>query len=605
MQRPCTPLRNLSLYLVQVRPSLLGKFVCGFFTLLIAFIALHTNTNSLLAQKFPPVTDPTGRFGMPPPFMQEEVRPSEPLPEVVPEGPQVEPEKKEILPLRLFVREIHVVGSTVFTPEELAQVVAPYVNREVSTEELEEIRQALTQMYIDKGYITSGAFIPDQSVSEGIIVFQTVEGKLTDISVEGTDWFRPYYFTSRLQLSAGPPVNIINLRNRLGVFLQDQRIERINADLQPGLKPGESSLKVTVAESNPWIAILDFNNFQSPTVGAERILATAGHSNPLGLGDAFSFTYGRSEGVNPLIDTSYAIPFTPWDTTLIFQYRQNDFKVVESPFDPLNITSNTDIYTLSIRQPVYRTPDQELALYLIGEYLQNRGFLLGIPFGFIPGATAQGKVNISALRFAQEWVYRRPNQVFSARSRFSLGLDVFDATITGSEAVPDGQFFVWLGQFQAARRFDLLGVQLIGRMEFQFTPDSLFALEQFAMGGRYTVRGYRQNSLIRDNAFLFSVETRIPVLPQTLGAQTVQFAPFIDVGRSWNTGEADITETIDTDTLASIGVGLLLAFPQTSFPMFQNTYANVYWGLELNHIPDPNQNLQDHGVFIQVLTEVF
>ena len=470
----------------------------------------------------------------------------------------------------------------------------------MTTEDLEELRRKITLLYIEEGYVSSGAIIPDQDVSGGILTVAVVESSLTDIQVQGTDWFWPWYFTSRLNLSAGPPVNLNNLRDRMSLFLQDPRIDRMNAELKPGTNPGEGILQVNVEEASPWKAWVEFNNYQSPTVGAERGLATISHLNPLGLGDAFSFTYGRSKGVNPLIDSSYSLPFTPWDTTLILQYRQNDFKVVESPFKPLDIKSKSRIFSLSLRQPVYRTPTQEIALTLTGEHLRNKNFLLGIPFAFTLGSTAQGRVNISALRFGQEWTHRLPNQVLSARSRFSLGLDVLNATTSASSAVPDSHFFVWLGQIQGARRLETLGIQIIGRMDLQIANDRLFPLEQYAMGGRFTVRGYRENTLVQDNAFLFSTESRIPIWPSKLGEETVQFSPFIDVGRSWSAKGV----TPDPQTIASIGAGLRFAFRQQAIPIFQNAYANIYWGQQLNHVPDRKQNLQDHGVHIQVLLEV-
>jgi len=389
------------------------------------------------------------------------------------------------------------------------------------------------------------------------------------------------------------------LRERLQLFLQNQRINRINAEIQPGLTPGQSTLKVNVEESSPWRAWVEFNNFQSPTVGAERGIGTIMHLNPLGLGDSFSLSYGRSEGVDPLLNVRYSIPFTPWDTTFTGQYRRNDFTVVEAPFAPLNIESETEVYTLSIRQPIIRTPIQEIAITLTGAHLKNSNFLLGIPFAFSPGSTAQGKVNISVLRFAQEWVHRLPNQVLAALSRFSVGLDVLGAT-TSSVAIPDGEFFVWLGQIQGARRLVFLDMQVIGRMDIQWAADQLFSLEQYPIGGRFTVRGYRENTLVRDNAFLFSVETRIPVAASFFGEGTVQIAPFLDVGRSWNHNR--ITPT--PGTLASIGLGVWVTLRQSEFFPLPSAQFNMYWGQQLNHVNDPGRNLQDHGIHLQMVTEV-
>jgi hypothetical protein len=99
--------------------------------------------------------------------------------------------------------------------------------------------------------------------------------------------------------------------------------------------------------------------------------------------------------------------------------------------------------------------------------------------------------------------------VIAARSTFSLGVDALGATVNGGP-VPDGQYLAWLGQFQWVRRFDDRGDQFVFRTDLQLAEDPLLPLEQFAVGGASTVRGYRENQLVRDNGFVTSAELRIP-----------------------------------------------------------------------------------------------
>jgi hemolysin activation/secretion protein len=554
-------------------------------------------TPSLLAQ-VPSVIDPTGRSGKPPEVTQPEPAPPS-LPKFILPPVETLPElqPKRAPGLRVMVQTIRVEGSTVLSQEEIGLITAPYENRELSTEDLEQLRRALTQTYINKGYVNSGAVIPDQSIQDGQLTYRIIEGKLTDIHIEGTKYFLPFYFRQRIEQSAGPPLNIRPLKERLEILLQDTRIQRLNSELKPGLKPGEATLDVRVEEASPFKAWAEFNNFQSPTIGAERGLGTIAVDNPLGIGDHFAFTYGQSEGLDPLLDTTYVVPFTPQDTTLGFRYRRNDFRVVTSPFDDLNIKTTAEIFTITLRQPVYRSLTDEVTLSLIGEHLETKSTLDGTGFSFIPGTTNNGKAVVSALRFGQEWVHRQPMQVFALYSRFSVGLDVLNATNNQTTSDdPDSHFFVWLGQAEWARRLDPWGIQFISNLALQISNDSLFPLEQFAVGGRYSVRGYRENQLVRDNAFLFSIESRIPVLPSLTGSNfSVQLAPFIDVGRSWNAKFS----TPDPETLASIGVGLRLDF-------FNRAFANVYWGQQLNHVSQPGQKnkLQDNGVHLQFIWNI-
>ncbi len=547
----------------------------------------------------PPITEPSGRSGEPPELLEK----TEP-PMTSPRGftlPPIEtlPEfqRQRFQGLRVFAKKILLQGNTVFSEEKIRNIVDPYEQRDITTEDLEQLRRTLTLLYVENGYINSGAIIPDQDIKDGIITIQIIEGKLTDIQIAGTTYFLPWYFSDRISLGAGPPLNVRPLKERLHLLLQDSRIERLNSELQPGLNPGESILHVQVQEASPFQAWAEFNNFQSPTVGAERGLGTIATSNPFGIGDYFQFTFGRSEGVNPLLDTSYIMPLSARGTTLALQYRHNDFTVVSSPFDTLDIESHSRIFTIALRHPIYRTLTDEVALELIGEHHRNKNFIGGTGFSFTPGTTSDGEAIVSALRVAQEWIHRESLQVLAFRSQFSVGLDILNATNTRrAKHDPDAQFFAWLGQGQWARRIAPWNIQFLTSMALQVANDSLFPLEQFAVGGRFSVRGYRENQLVRDNAFLFSAESRIPILPDWLGNHfRVFIAPFVDVGHSWNAKNP----TPDPKTLASIGVGVRLT-------VWDRAFANVYWGQQLNHVSDPTSggNLQDHGLHVQFVLNV-
>jgi len=547
----------------------------------------------------PPLGDPTGRSGDRPGLLQEEPRPAPPPGQILPPLPPPPPREFQLLPrVRAFVREIRVVGSTVFTADELAKVTAPYVNRELTAEDLEALRVALTLLYVNAGYVNSGAVLPDQDVTEGVVTFQIIEGGLTDIAVEGNRWFRAGYLRRRFSLAAGPPLNINALQRQLQLLLEDQRIRRLNAELKPGLKPGESVLNVRVEDRIPFRLWLDLNNHQPPSVGAERGIVGVEHQNLTGNGDILTLRYGRSDGLDPLLDFRYVLPLTAWDTTLALQYRRNSFAVVEEPFTDLDIESESDIYTIALRQPVYRTLNSQVALELIGERLSNETSLLGEPFTLSPGAH-RGKSVVTAVRFAQEAVYRTQNQVIAGRSRFSVGVDALGATInTGDQ--PDGKFFAWLGQFQWVRRLGILDSQAIFRSDLQVAADPLLALEQIALGGRFSVRGYRENTLLRDSAFLASLEIRVPVIRGQRWADFVELAPFADYGRGWNRKGP----TPDPQDLSSVGIGLRWAATIT-WPVPIRPQLEVYWGHALRNIKTQGGDLQDKGLHLQFVITVF
>lgn len=571
---------------------------------------IMTASNPLWGQVLPPVFDPTLRSGEPSgPLKRKFVPPSMPPPSpVLPSVPTTPPQgetQSQLSQIHVLVKSIRVTGNTVFSDTEIEAVTNPYQNQVLTTEDLERLRLALTLLYVNKGYITSGAIIPDQDVVDGVIQIQIIEGALSRIEIEGTTWFSRSTLSDRLMIGAGPPLQMEPLQTRLQFLQQDPRIDRIHADLRPGERRGESILHVNIKEHNPWKMWAEFSNYQTPAVGAERGLLTVAHHNVTGHGDPLSITYGGSRGVHPIIDVAYTLPINRYDTTFTVSYRRNDFVVVESQFRVLDLNSTSEIIGFTLRHPLYRTLTDELALAVTGERLYNKVTSIfdspGSPSPFINGSSDTGVSAVSALRFVQEYVHRTQTSVIAARSRFSIGLDVLNATTNSGMSstglpLPDGRFFSWLGQLQGVRRFDdWWGMQLLGQLNLQLANDRLFPLEQIPLGGRFSVRGYRENTLIRDNGFLFSIESRFPLLRYASGEPLLQFAQFIDVGRAWQTkGKTD-----DPQTLASIGLGLRWMVLPKDRARFE-----LYWGVPLNHVPHPAGNLQDHGIHLQAVVQI-
>ncbi len=64
-------------------------------------------------------------------------------------------------PLAFPVQKIEVIGNTVFSQDELSAIVKPYEGRELTLDDLQKVRSQITRLYIDRGFITSGAHIPN------------------------------------------------------------------------------------------------------------------------------------------------------------------------------------------------------------------------------------------------------------------------------------------------------------------------------------------------------------------------------------------------------------------------------------------------------------
>ncbi len=493
--------------------------------------------------------------------------------------------------IRVFVKGFEISGNTVFTTAELDAITAPYVGREITSEELEEVRHKLTLQYVSEGYINSGAVIPDQDVKDGRIRIEIVEGILKKIDVQGTETLNPEFIRERLELGAGPPLNVRQLGERLQIVVQDPVVGRINADLQPGDRPGEANLVATVQEARPHEISLVFDNQVVPSLGDFRGLLSGRLYNLSGWGDILNIEVEGAEGLGDFFGV-YSRPFTSRGTT--FQVRgEVERSRVVGEFEPLDI--RTDFYTVGfgISHPVYQTPRDRLVLSIGLDRRHSETSIGGVDFSFPPLDPAlNGVTDTAPLRFSQEWLTRTRNQIFAFRSTFNFGIDWLGATSDVATG-PDGEYFAWLGQLQWARVLDDRGSQILFRAAGQYTPDQLLPMEQFSVGGARSVRGYEENQLVRDSGFSASIEYRYPVLRKQ-GRPTLQLAAFFDAGGAWFNDQPNPSPEI----ISSPGVGVL-------WDPMPGIHAELYYGYALEDIEFQGDNLQADGIHFQFVVNLF
>lgn len=498
-------------------------------------------------------------------------------------------------PATITVLRYEVEGSTVFDAAELAVVTQPFVGK-VSFSQLLQARSAITQLYVDRGYVTSGAFIPPQTLEAGVVKIQVIEGRLEDVRISGTQRLRPHYIRSRLERAGSQPLNVQALLEGLKLLQIDPLLSSISADLQAGIEPGTSLLDVTIAEADPFSATVSLDNGRSPSVGSFRRKIALRHGNLVGIGDALDLAYSNTQGSNAL-DLGYAVPLNARNGTLRLAYGRTRSEVIEKPFNILDITAKSIYYEGTYRQPLYQTASEEFALGFTLSRQESQTKLGidnigGVPLS--PGADDQGRTKISALRFFQEWNQRSSQQVLAARSQFSLGTPWFDATQNSFDATqnakaPDSNFFSWRGQGQWVRLLAPETLMLV-RGDVQLSDRTLVPLEQFGIGGQNSVRGYRQDALLTDNGLLVSGEVRLPIARIPDWDTVVQLAPFIDLGHGWNKNSDRQPEE---QTLVGTGLGLI-------WRQGKNFSARLDWGIPLRDIRNTRNTLQEKGLYFSV-----
>lgn len=523
---------------------------------------------------------PTPQPPQPPP--PSPLQPATPTP--------VEGEVRPDIPGTIRVDRFEFEGNTAFSDRELTEITKSLVGREITFAELIAVEAAVTQKYLAAGYLNSGAVIPANQTfpRDGAVVkIQIVEGGVEEIAITGNRRLKSSYLRSRLAIATGRPLNRDRLLEALQLLQLDPLIANISAELQAGSRPEKSRLEVRVKEADSFSGEVFADNNRSPSVGSFRRGVRINQANLLGLGDGLEVSYANTDGSNEF-NGSYTVPVNPRNGTIRLAVGAASTNIIEEPFDNAGIEGKSRTYELTYRQPILEKPDRNLAVGLTLSRQESNTFLQGERFPLSAGANDRGQTRVSAVRFFQEYVQRSSNQVFAARSQFSVGTNLLGATVNDSG--PDSRFLAWRGQAQYVR---LLAPEtlLIVRSDIQLADRSLLSLEQIGIGGVQSVRGYRQDLLLTDSGAIASAEVRIPIwrVPQVKGL--LQVAPFIDLGVGWNhSGEK---ANPDSDKLLGAGVGLL-------WQMGDRFNARLDYGIPLINVGGGDRTFQEKGLYFRI-----
>ena len=536
------------------------------------------------------------------PIDTEEIEPVQTLPK--PNADKTAKANRLSTQLSVYVREYRFDGNTVFSDDELAQIALPYSNREINTEELIELKDKITSHYVNNGFINSGAILPDQDIGGGIIVFKIQEGIVENTQILKTKHLADHYILSRVERGIRQPLNIFELEENFKILEQDSNIESIQATLEPGSALGSGILSIEVQEADRWDGGFEINNHNPTSVGLYSAELYTEASNLTGMGESlgvnvgwrFDDTLSFKPDENIFYSFYGSIPVTRWDTTLSASFNKNVSNIIDENFRDLDIRNETYNYDIEIRHPVYRTPNQEFGLAVRLAHTRTSTTLSGVEFAF---GSDQPEDRITTLSLIQDWIYKSQKEVIALYSSVNFGIDLLDATMDVSGNSPDASFVTWLLQGHYLRQLETWDSQILFKGTLRLSDDAVLPPEKFTLGGVFSVRGYRENTLTRDYGALANIEYRVPMfelrfphLIKKRGDGQVQLTVFYDYG--WAENFDDTRGIVDTNFLHSVGTGFL-------WQINPHSSSELYWGYPLKPVNyDSEYDIQEAGIHFRI-----
>ncbi|KAF1005599.1 MAG: Hemolysin transporter protein ShlB [Luteibacter sp.] len=364
-----------------------------------------------------------------------------------------------------------------------------YAGKCVGHEGVATIVRRVSDLIIDRGYVTTRVGVTPQDLAAGTLRLTLVPGTIR--AVRFADDTAVGAWQTALPARPGDLLNLRDIEQGLEQFKRVPS-QDVNIDIAPAEQPGESDLVITAKRSHPWHLVATLDDTGSRATGRLQGGINFGLDNPLRLNDVLSIGYnhdvyhstGHGTRGNSL---SYAVPLGNWlFTTSLYDYKYH--QTVEGSQQTFVSSGKSRTMDVTVQRLLHRTRQGKTALELrVGkrqahsfiedsELLTQRRDVTTMELALVQRQYL-GRAQLD-LRLAHRrgvtWFGGQRDAVDrpAGSPTFQYGLNVLDVSLN----LP----------FQVGR----LPIQWTSEFRAQRSSDTLYASEFITIGGRYTVRGF-------------------------------------------------------------------------------------------------------------------
>lgn len=397
------------------------------------------------------------------------------------------------------IRQIQLHGADHLSESERTQLTQPYQDHCLGSSQLNELLKAITHRYVDKGWVTSRAYLPQQDLSAGQLTVQVVEGRLEKLHAVADSGL------SDRELRMGFPGRegeLLNLRDIEQLLDQLNRLPSNQAqmELTPGQAPGGSDVVVKNTPHKPWRVGLSRSNHGQDSTGEQQWGSSLEWDSPLGLADQLLIRGGHDALSDHQRTSSnalahYHLPWGWW--TFNYTYSQSAYRsqAMANNF-AFKQTGDTQNHQLRAERVIYRDSVSKTALNTGLAYLRSNNY--------IEDSRLKNSSNrLSEAQFGINHGRRIGTAFVNLDLGMQQGIGAFGAQSRQTDAPgdADARYRKYTLTLSYLQLFALWGERLSFSSLFtgQRSEDPLFSPQRMSLGGLSSVRGYKDQLLTGDS----------------------------------------------------------------------------------------------------------
>ena len=468
--------------------------------------------------------------------------------------PMVEESGKQI-----EVKHFTITGALHVKPEILQEMLQPYEGKSYTFAELQKIASTVTRYYREQGYFVARAYIPKQSMREGILEIAIIEGNYGAFHLKNSSLVKDESIQAMLDDVKDETIVSVDTLERAMLIINNTPGAKVTAaDVKPAQTVGASDFDMTVEASEPYNAYIVGDNYGSKYTGRYRMNVGLSANSPLGYGDKL--------GMNGLLSTtsdlkngklSYNFPLAANGLRGEVSAAKTTYSLAED-YQALDALGNATTLEASLIYPIMKTRLETLDISLSYDHKNMKDEVRSTD-------TVTKKESDAAnltLAYTKSCLLFGLNSTTNASMTLTHGnLSFKDAAalaIDQAGAQTDGDYSKISGTVEKFIQFNP-EYALTASLRFQKALGSknLDGSEDFSLGGAYGVRAFPDSEHSAENGYLLGIEL-FYTLPTYEGINH-------KVSLFGDTGYATMENTIsgsESRQLSDIGLGYQASYKQ-------------------------------------------
>jgi hemolysin activation/secretion protein len=557
---------------IIVEPSIVILALLG----IAASPALLAATPVIPAARLPGVVDrPPPEL---PPSITEEkadvpVQPPQPLPPAEPGEPVA------------TIKRIIFGGTLLLKEEELQAVVAPFLNRPLTRQDVAQMKYELTKKHFDEGYVLAKVTTPPQDISDGVMKVVIILGRIGQIDISN-DALRDGIASSRAApIRSGEVFNERTVESALQ-DINDLTNIQSQLSLRPGAAVGTTDVDLKITEADQDVQMFLLDNYGSELTGTNVAELRLQKSNLLRMGETFGIRGRHSNEELWGVEANAAVPLPVHNLKLEmdYLYSENDIGDILSALDSTGESQRAQV---------------ALSSALINQRRRKAVLRGGVEWGKFESylsSRPETEDTISKLFVEASYTMRTQRLVSFASIRVNKGVGMLGADNEGEADASriDGDPRAWI-----IEPLLYLNVRVTPKDYIQFTAqgqiasETLLASDLFALGGYGSIRGFEPAQITGEDgaSVTFEYGHQFNITPKWF----IQAGPFLDIGFVDN----EKSNSVPVDNLKSAGIGGEAVYRHSSR---HATILRFDWAHPLG---DSDLPLVDQDSFYGRLTQTF